>query len=521
MAAIQGAGIGLRREFLLDVAQSPLRPDWLEVTPENWLEMPVYYRSAFEKVAQDFPLAAHGVSLSIGSPDRPDRRHLVRLKAFLDRYAITLYSEHLSFSSLKGKQSYELLPLPMTPAMLRHLVDRIDEVQSFLKRPLVLENATWYANPGASMPEASFINEVLKVSGAKLLLDINNLYVNAFNHGFEPGDFIDALDLSPIAYYHVAGHLEFRRDLWIDTHSQPAKEAVWQLLLSAYSKAPAPVLIERDGDVPDTLEGLSDEYARAQQVIALAPHGPCRPSKPGRAQPLARAHTEDLQGAFKAMERLFEVAQGRRSEPRFAIYGHLVACRHEELLSSVFRRLKALIEPDEWHKWVGRFIAHGARSPLLWRSAGEFRRFLKKEQRGNKRRWIGDLLWLEWHTLALLTRRARLSARPHDWRTPVVLSPAARVRWLKAPVFDPQWHPDDGARPCGYLLFLDPDTLQVEGLVLTRFMTDLLTHLKKRRTLKAAIKHCSRQHGLKPKAVREVIAPALKIFVQKGVLLAD
>jgi uncharacterized protein (UPF0276 family) len=263
-------GIGLRQEFLWDVLDSPLQPEWFEVVPENWFNPPVALAGAFEAVAERYELAAHGLGLSIGSFDPLDRAHLKKLRRFLDRYEIGHYSEHLSFTRLGGKESYELLPLPMTQAMVRHLVDRIDAVQCALKRPLILENATRYATPIMEMSEPDFINAVLKKSGAKLLLDVNNLYVNACNHHFDPYDFVDRLDLRRVAYYHIAGHLQYRSDLLIDTHGEPVAAGVFELFETLYNRVQAPVLLERDNRVPGTLEGLREEYDRLSQITKSA-----------------------------------------------------------------------------------------------------------------------------------------------------------------------------------------------------------------------------------------------------------
>lgn len=262
MNPIAGCGVGLRREFLFDALKPPFKPDWFEVAPENWIAMPALFQKAFDRIARDYPLVAHGLSLSVGSPEPTDRKFLKALKTFLDRYGIEHYSEHLSFSSLGGVQSYELLPLPMTRAVVDHVADKVARVQDALGRELILENATYYYVPHAEMTESDFINAVLDKSGAKLLLDVNNVYVNAFNHGFDAKAFIKSLNLSKVAYYHVAGHLEYKKDLWIDTHGMPTKDDVWKLLAFAHKLAPAPALLERDNNVPDKMADLLPEYKK-------------------------------------------------------------------------------------------------------------------------------------------------------------------------------------------------------------------------------------------------------------------
>ncbi|MCV6607292.1 MAG: DUF692 domain-containing protein, partial [Campylobacterales bacterium] len=208
MEGISGCGLGLRREFLFDVENYPTKPDWFEIAPENWIKTPKKLLKEFERIVAEHEIVCHGLSLSIGSLDDLDLNFLKDLKTFLDKYEIKHYSEHISFSSLENVQTYELLPIPMTKDMIKHITERVDFIQNFLKRELILENATYYYVPQSDMSEIEFINGVIKESGAKLLLDVNNVFVNGHNHNFDPKKFIDSLDKDSISYYHVAGHLE-------------------------------------------------------------------------------------------------------------------------------------------------------------------------------------------------------------------------------------------------------------------------------------------------------------------------
>jgi uncharacterized protein (UPF0276 family) len=261
---VKGCGLGLRSEFIHDMDDYfAFHPDqsieWFEVVPENWIYTPKKYQKTFDKIARDYKFVAHGLSLSIGSPEPLNMDFLKSLKIFLDRYNIKDYSEHLSFSSLENLTTHELLPLPMTPKVIQRVVERVDKVQNYLQRKLILENATYYYVPESTMSEIDFINEVLKKSGAKLLLDVNNVFVNGFNHSFDPYDFIDKIDTSSLSYYHVAGHLEYKDDLYIDTHGSKVKKDVWQLLEYSLKKSEAPVLLERDNNIPP-FKTLMKEY---------------------------------------------------------------------------------------------------------------------------------------------------------------------------------------------------------------------------------------------------------------------
>jgi len=261
-------GLGLRTEFLHEVYEKDFKPSWFEVTPENWMFINVKHRKIFERLVSDFDIAAHGLSLSIGSNTPLDKKYLQELKRFLDDYEIEHYSEHLSFCSLDNKQLYELLPLPMTMSMVKHVAERVDEVQNYLGRSIALENASYYYVPYAEMDETDFINEVITQSGCKLLLDVNNVFVNAHNHHFNPKEFLDKIDYSKIAYMHVAGHMEVSEALFIDTHGEDVKDAVWDLV--EYVKdagVDKPLLLERDNDVPDYNKMLQ-EYKYMQKIYS-------------------------------------------------------------------------------------------------------------------------------------------------------------------------------------------------------------------------------------------------------------
>jgi len=267
MKKIQGCGLGLRRDFIDELTGAHERPDWLEVTPENWFFTPHRYKETFEHMMSEYAVIAHGVSLSIGSPEPVDKSFLNQMKAFLDRYDIKHYSEHISFSSLAGKQTYELLPLPMTKAMIAHLSQKIASVQDILERPLILENASYYISPYSEMAEVDFLCEVLEKSDTKLLLDINNVYVNSVNHAFDPDAYIAQIPASRVAYMHIAGHLEYPDDeLLLDTHGETVCENVWGLLERTLKTHTAPVMIERDNNIPPLAE-LMAEYRTLQSIV--------------------------------------------------------------------------------------------------------------------------------------------------------------------------------------------------------------------------------------------------------------
>ncbi|VAY87882.1 FIG023677: hypothetical protein [hydrothermal vent metagenome] len=259
MKNINNCGLGLRNDFIFEMPYLKQKPSWLEIVPENWIDTPKKYQKIFEQIANEYQLVAHGLSLSIGSCEPLDMVFLKQIKEFLNKYEIEHYSEHLSFSSLENQQTYELLPLPMTKQEVNNVCEKVDIIQNYLKRELILENATYYYVPSSTMSEIEFINDIFQKSGAKMLLDINNVFVNSFNHKFDPYKYIDSLDMGKVVYYHVAGHLEYKENLWIDTHGTPVKDEVWDLTKYCLQKHKVPALLERDNNIPP-LDILMDEY---------------------------------------------------------------------------------------------------------------------------------------------------------------------------------------------------------------------------------------------------------------------
>ncbi|MEA1913735.1 MAG: DUF692 domain-containing protein [Campylobacterota bacterium] len=266
MHKISGCGLGLRREFFDDITfqKNSFVPDWWEVTPENWIDMPIWYQEKFEHIAQQSHLVAHGVSLSLGS--QVSKKYLKKLKSFLDTYNIKYYSEHISYSSFDSLQSHELLPVPLTQDMIKIMSDNIKQVQDYLGRNISVENATYYYDGGGTMDESEFINELLHKSGAKLLLDINNVYVNSINHNYKPKKFIKSLDLDKVSYIHTAGHYyDKKAKMLIDSHGTNVNAPTWDLLDYTLKKIDVSPMIERDNNIP-TLGVMQKEYNMMKKI---------------------------------------------------------------------------------------------------------------------------------------------------------------------------------------------------------------------------------------------------------------
>jgi len=266
---ISGSGLGLRRGMLDEMSQlTHEQVDFFEIAPENWMNLGGRFGKAFRSLTERFPFACHGLSLSIGSSDALDIEFIKGVKVFMDTHGIETYSEHLSYCSHNGHM-YDLLPIPFTQDAINHVVSRIQTVQDIIQRPLILENVSTYAKFG-EMSELEFTQEVVKRSGCEMLLDVNNVFVNSINHGYDPIAFIKALPTKAINYIHIAGHYDEADDLKVDTHGAPIKDDVWSLLELAYDiHGVKPTLLERDFNFPPMSELLAEvDQIKARQEAA-------------------------------------------------------------------------------------------------------------------------------------------------------------------------------------------------------------------------------------------------------------
>jgi len=264
------AGIGLRAPHYDDVLQ--LRPDigWFEVHSENYFGdggKPHYY---LEKIRQYYPVSLHGVGLSLGSSDPLNQIHLQQLKTLVDRYEPGLVSEHLSWGSTGNRYLNDLLPLPYTEAAICRMVERIDQVQEYLQRQILLENVSCYLQfQSSEMTEWDFIVRIAAESGCGILLDVNNIYVNAVNHGYDANEFLNAVPPGMVREIHLAGHTVngFGDGVMIiDSHNKPICDAVWELYAGAARRFPhVPVLVEWDSDLPEFTVLLA-EANKASQI---------------------------------------------------------------------------------------------------------------------------------------------------------------------------------------------------------------------------------------------------------------
>lgn len=271
---IRGAGLGLKRELMPALqAGVPECIDFFEIAPENWIGVGGRPGKQLAWFAERYPMVCHGLSLSLGGPDPLNEVFLQRVKQFLDHYQIPLYTEHLSYCS-DGGYLYDLLPIPFTEEAVKYVAARIRRTQEILERRIAVENASFYvAAPISEMDEPTFVRAVLEEADCDLHLDVNNIYVNSVNFGFDPHDYLRSLPGERIVYIHTAGHYRKAPDLVIDTHGETVIDPVWDLLAEAYSLfGVRPTLLERDFNIPPLVDLVAEveRIAMLQKPYALA-----------------------------------------------------------------------------------------------------------------------------------------------------------------------------------------------------------------------------------------------------------
>jgi len=260
-----GVGVGLRSVHFPHILSQWPKVDWFEVLSENYLDTggrPLY---VLDRVAERYPVALHGVSLGIGNTDPLNRDYLGKLKGLADRVRAHWVSDHLCWTGILGRNTHDLLPMPYTEEALRHTSARVRQVSELLERPLVIENPSSYVEfVASSMPEWEFLARLAEVADCGLLLDVNNVYVSSFNHGFDPRVYIDAIPAQRVVQYHLAGHTHKGSHI-IDTHSDHAIPEVWELYRRAWQRTgPVATLYEWDENVP------AFEVVHAEALKALA-----------------------------------------------------------------------------------------------------------------------------------------------------------------------------------------------------------------------------------------------------------
>jgi len=267
---VTGAGLGLRRGLMDQLmADPPDDVDFMEVAPENWINVGGRLGRKLRFFTERYPFLLHGLSLSIGAPSPLNEALLKDIKAFMEDHDIEFYSEHLSYCGDNG-QLYDLMPIPFTEEAVTYVAGRIRRAQDILGRRMAVENVSYYTPTDTQLTEAEFTVAVLEEADCDLLLDINNIVVNSINHRYDPLEFMLKMPAERIKYFHQAGHLHEAEDLRIDTHGAAVDEQSWQLLADAYAHFGAvPTLLERDFNFPP-IDELLDEVRQIKTMQEAA-----------------------------------------------------------------------------------------------------------------------------------------------------------------------------------------------------------------------------------------------------------
>lgn len=262
-----GFGLGLRSKHFQYILNNKPEIDWFEIISENFIDSKGFPRYVIHQVAERYPVVMHGVSMSIGSTDPINFDYLKKLKVMEKEINAQWISDHLCWTGVLGKNTHDLLPLPLNEETLKHVVERIKVVSDFLERPLVLENPSSYLQfKSDTLTEWDFIREMANQSDCRLLLDLNNVYVSSFNHQFDPFEYVKALPLEKVVQFHLAGHLNKGTHI-IDTHDNHVVKAVWELYQKTIQlTGPVSTLLEWDSNIPEFPE-LKKEVLKAKTIF--------------------------------------------------------------------------------------------------------------------------------------------------------------------------------------------------------------------------------------------------------------
>ena len=262
-----GLGLGLRTPHFGHILEHRPKVDWFEIISENFMDSQGRPRHVLDQIAEHYPLVMHGVSLSIGSTDPLDFEYLRKLKSLAEEIDAQWVSDHLCWTGVAGQNSHDLLPIPLTEESLKHVTERIHIVQDLMERAFVFENPSSYVGfTGSTMSEWEFLGRMTEETGCGLLLDVNNVYVSARNHDFDPEEYIRAIPYDRVVQFHLAGHTDCTTHL-IDTHDHPVIEEVWALYRLAHElTGGVSTLLEWDADIPP-FEELHAEVLKAKKYL--------------------------------------------------------------------------------------------------------------------------------------------------------------------------------------------------------------------------------------------------------------
>jgi len=263
-----GVGIGLRIPHYRHILSRRPVVDWFEIISENFMIDGGRPLKVLDQILEQYQVVQHGVSMYFGSPERPDREHLRRLKQLVKRTKAPWVTDHLCWGSVDGRYSHDLLPMPYTFEAVRHTAEKICQVRDFLEVPVAVENVSSYAEFHVSeMTEWQFLNEVVEKADCGILLDVNNIYVSSRNHNFDPFEYVNSVPVERVAQIHIAGHSKFEKYI-LDTHDHPVIDPVWALYDRAIERCgPTATLLEWDANIP-SFDEVHNEALKANRYLA-------------------------------------------------------------------------------------------------------------------------------------------------------------------------------------------------------------------------------------------------------------
>ncbi len=369
----QGCGVGLRNKHYPIILSEWPKMDWFEAVTENFMDTGGRPLKVLEEIRQHYPVALHGVSLSIGTCDALDQEYLKKLKELVSRIEPFVVSDHLCWTGVDGENLHDLLPLPFTEEAMKHVVRRVNEVQEILGRPMLLENISTYVTfKHSQVPEWDFLREVARRSGCGILLDLNNIFVNATNHRFDPFRYLEAIPPSMVGQFHLAGHTDKGAYLF-DTHSAPVVQDVWKL----YEKAlclygPVSTLIEWDEEIPDFTR-LSEEVESARRFYEKSRKdkpkevpavGLYFPESALASRPSLLNVQRELKTRVKATREgkmnpdLLNPQGGSPGEERMAVYAGGYIARLSEALAEVYETVRHLLGKEAFVELSELYFEH-------------------------------------------------------------------------------------------------------------------------------------------------------------------
>jgi uncharacterized protein len=404
-----GAGVGLKHEHARNILEGKVGVDFFEVHAENYMGKGGPPHDLLSRIRAEYPVSVHGIGLSIGGTGPLDRAHLSRLRTLLDRYQPGLFSEHLAWSSHGELFLNDLLPLPYHEGTLRRVCDHVDEVQDALATRMLLENpSTYLAFETTTMSEIEFLREVVRRTGCRLLLDVNNVYVCAINHGFAPEQYIDAFPVEHVGEIHLGGFSEDGDGecrLLIDDHGRPVADAVWALYRRALARTgPVATLIEWDNNVP-AFAAFAEEVIRAKVALGVGPATARKPSSGARPSKedcaLDRRDAEDdfaasLLDPEAPLPVSLSSADGRSVQRRFAVHRNNVAAGLINALASRYPVVQRLVGEDFFRAMARVYVtSEPPRSPILLLYGETFPAFLETFPPATAIEYLADVARLE------------------------------------------------------------------------------------------------------------------------------